>query len=287
MGFHESTAAYQYDLFLSHASGDKSDYVEPLARALDRLRISYWLDAQQISWGDSITGRINEGLRSSRYGLLCLSKRFLERAWPENELGSLLAMQNRDGRKRVLPLILNSTDSILHQYPLLAGLAYREYDSNPEVLAEELARVVREGTSTTPSMLHVIVESIHTGRLKSLHVARRASLGWLIREAMNGLGVRDIADSGAPVALPIRWALVDAKAEPEWQKKPRSQQRKIMAMVAGKGRVKTTKSLSETLERSGIYDGMVCHLYAFEDEERLSGGGGFGGAGGAAAAAKW
>ena len=32
----------QYDVFLSHASKDKSDYVESLYMVLRRLGISYW-----------------------------------------------------------------------------------------------------------------------------------------------------------------------------------------------------------------------------------------------------
>jgi hypothetical protein len=260
---------YRYDLFLSHASGDKSDYVEPLAHALDKARVSYWLDAQQVKWGDSVAGRINQGLRTSRFGVICLSERFMKRPWPESELDSLLSMQNRDGRKRVLPLILNSADSILDRYPLLAGLAYREYSHDPDAIAGELAEVVRKPDETKPDTLQIIVASIHNGRIKNLHVSRWATLGWLIREAMNGLGVRDMADAGAPFALPIRWALVDAQAEEEWQKKPRAQQRRIMAMIATKNGIETTRTLDVDLDRLGIYDGMVCHLYAFEDEARL------------------
>jgi hypothetical protein len=291
MAYTSSKASYQYDVFLSHASGDKTEYVEPLARALDQVRVSYWLDGQQSSWGDSLVSRINDGLRNSRYGIICLSQRFLDRPWPENELGTFLTSQNRDGRKRVLPLILNSTDTVLSHYPILAGFLYREYESGAESVARELAELIRgdsENNDEKLQVMQVIVESIHTGKVKSLNVSRRATLGWLIREAMNGLGIRDIADSGAPYALPIRWALVDAAVEVEWHKKTRSQQRKIIAMVAGKDGPKTTKTLQIKLGQLGVYDGMVCHLYAFEDETRLSSRGGYGGSsgGGAAGAAR-
>lgn len=279
MSFTPSMASYEYDVFLSHANGDKAEYVEPLATALDQVRVSYWLDAQQISWGDSLVNRINDGLRKSRYGIVCLSQRFLDRPWPENELGTLLTLQNRDGRKRVLPLILNSADIVLSHYPILAGFLYREY-ADAESVAKELAELVHSDPRSNGETLQIIVKSIHTGRVKSLIVSRRATLGWLIREAMNGLGVRDVADSGAPLALPIRWALVDAAVEDEWHKKSRSQQRKIMAMVAGKDKPKTTNTFETKLDHLGVYDGMICHLYAFEDEVRLSGRDGYGAGGG-------
>src|SRR5271166_4333194 len=58
------------DLFISHASGDKSRYIEPLANAFDRKRITYWMDSVEIRWGDSFPLLINEGLRKSRYVLV-------------------------------------------------------------------------------------------------------------------------------------------------------------------------------------------------------------------------
>jgi hypothetical protein len=115
----------EQDVFLSHASKDKQGYVEPLASALKQREVTFWLDSAEIGWGDNVTTKINEGLRNSRYAVVCLSANFLDRPWPENELSAVLALQNTDGRKRVLPLILNSKEQVLQHYPLIAGLAFR------------------------------------------------------------------------------------------------------------------------------------------------------------------
>src|SRR5262245_62153631 len=103
------------DLFISYAGADKAQYVQPLADRLVHRDVSFWLDNLEIAWGDSIPLRINEGLRRSRYVLVCLSEHFLRRPWPEAEIASALAIQNDTGQKRVLPLMLNSRDLVLKQ----------------------------------------------------------------------------------------------------------------------------------------------------------------------------
>ena len=65
------------DIFLCHASEDKSAVVRPLASAFERDGFSVWLDEAEIAWGDSITSKVNEGLKSSRYVVVVLSRAFL------------------------------------------------------------------------------------------------------------------------------------------------------------------------------------------------------------------
>lgn len=41
-----------YDVFISHASADKIEYVDQLKKSLDKLRISVFYDKDSIEWGD-------------------------------------------------------------------------------------------------------------------------------------------------------------------------------------------------------------------------------------------
>lgn len=254
------------DLFISHAGADKSRYVLPLANSLSQKGISFWLDNVEIAWGDSIPLRINQGLRTSRYLLLCLSSHFLQRPWPEAEMASALAVQNETGQKRVLPLILNSKAVVLNQYPLLASLAYREYRDPPDGLAEEIATLVKE-PRTKPGELHVVVESVHTGQLCNIHVSRKVSVLWLSDQAQRGLGVSEFADTGAYQPFKVRWVLVDTRAEKEWSTLPRRQQRRLRAVVQTDHGLEFSQDDRDRLEDVGIYDGIVFHLYAIEDED--------------------
>ena len=40
----------QYDVFLSHASEDKAEFVEPLYRALIKRGLTAWFDRAEIEW---------------------------------------------------------------------------------------------------------------------------------------------------------------------------------------------------------------------------------------------
>lgn len=253
------------DLFISHAGSDKVLYVQPLTDRLTNRKITFWLDSLEIEWGDSIPLRVNDGLRRSRYVLLCLSRDFLKRPWPEAELASALAVQNATGQKRVLPLILNAKESVLSAYPLLASLSYKEYAEPPDTLVDDLERIVRP-TQRARGTINVIVESVHTGKLCNIDVSPRVSVKWLADRAQSALGVSDRAQTGAYEPFRLRWVLVDAKVENAWLEMPRWQKRKMHAIVAGKDGPRLCKNDRDRLADIGVADGVVFHLYAIEDE---------------------
>ena len=114
----------EFDLFISHAGADKKKYILPLVAALERKGLTFWIDERNLAIGDSLTMGINEGLRRSRYVLLCLSQAFLGRPWPEAELGAAMALQNSLGQKRLLPVVFDSPEAIFERYPLLADKLY-------------------------------------------------------------------------------------------------------------------------------------------------------------------
>jgi hypothetical protein len=219
----------------------------------------------EIGWGDSIPLRINDGLRKSRYVLLCLSRNFLQRHWPEAELASALAIQNATGKTRVLPLILNSKQMILNTYPLLAGIAYKDY-SDPFALAEELVILIRPEGKQNSDQLHVTVESIHTGKACDIYVSPRASIKWLVDQAQQGLGLSDQADTGAYEPFRVKWVLVDTRAEDAWNDMRRSDKRGLSAVLHTSTGPRLITTDRYRIEDGGVSDGAVFHLYAIEDE---------------------
>ena len=134
----------------------------PLVHAFSAKGVTYWLDAAEIGWGDSVVGKINEGLRTSRRLLLCLSKNFIERQWPRLEMESALAQQTDSGKARVLPLILNSREEVLAAYPLLHSLAYKLFEQGIESIAAELG-ALRAAEGIRKRGLRIRIESAHSG----------------------------------------------------------------------------------------------------------------------------
>jgi TIR domain len=94
---------YEYDCFISHASEDKDEVARPLAERLREARYRVWYDEFSLQLGDRLTESINRGLATSRYGIVILSPRFVERPWPKHELAGLTALM-LDGRLKLLPV---------------------------------------------------------------------------------------------------------------------------------------------------------------------------------------
>lgn len=129
-----------WDVFISHAREDRATVAKPLAEALLRTGLRVWIDEHEISLGDSLTNKINEGLAHSRYGIVVLSPDFLAKEWPKRELAALLAIELKHG-KRVLPVLHNlDLESVLRDFPLLGDKVCVSTAAGIEVLASEVRR---------------------------------------------------------------------------------------------------------------------------------------------------
>jgi len=136
-------------VFVCHASEDKIAVVEPLVKALAGNKISHWYDRAEIHWGDSLTGKVNEGLRISEFVLVVLSKSFLAKPWPRIELESALNREASTGQVVVLPLLVGNPRErreILRELPILNHKLYVTWDGNPNHVVHALKGRKRAGT---------------------------------------------------------------------------------------------------------------------------------------------
>lgn len=135
---------FKRDVFLSHASEDKKRYVIPLAKALRKNGISFWLDSAEIKWGDAITEKINQGLTSSRFVIVFISRSFLNKRWPKSELNSALQLENSRNQKVVLPLLVENDKNILEKYSLILPKLYLEWKIGANRIAGALKDLLKE-----------------------------------------------------------------------------------------------------------------------------------------------
>lgn len=91
-------------VFVSHASEDKADVARPLAEELQRRGIDVWFDEYDISTGDSLLKKIDQGLLSCQYGVVVVSHSFLSKTWAQVELDALVTKETLLGKKTVLPV---------------------------------------------------------------------------------------------------------------------------------------------------------------------------------------
>ena len=110
----------EYDVFISYAKEDNEEFVRPLAEELKNLGYRVWYDEFELSVGDSLRKKIDQGLSNSRYGVVVLSTSFFAKNWPQYELDGLVAREMQ-GSKVILPIWHKvSKDEVLSYSPALA-----------------------------------------------------------------------------------------------------------------------------------------------------------------------
>jgi hypothetical protein len=105
---------YEYQVYLGHSSLDK-EVVRQLRDRFERNGIKYWYDEEQLMGAGSVIGRMERGLRSSRYLLVCASANFMRAPWGMREYESMLSLDVRrrdDPRVLVLQLYENESEDL-------------------------------------------------------------------------------------------------------------------------------------------------------------------------------
>ncbi len=111
-----------YDVFISHASEDKENFVRPFANCLKESGLNVWYDEFELRIGDSLRRAIDNGLRNSRYGIVVLSEAFFNKEWPQKELDGLFAREV-NGEKVILPIWHKiSKNEVLKYSPIIADM---------------------------------------------------------------------------------------------------------------------------------------------------------------------
>lgn len=103
--------------FVSYATANRP-FVKNLADTLIRFHLDVWYDEYEIKLGESIWGKINEGLAACDWGVVVLTHQFFNRSWTKKELAALATMLGEDGR--MIPVFHKITPEEVGTYqPLL------------------------------------------------------------------------------------------------------------------------------------------------------------------------
>lgn len=125
-------------VFVSHRGADTAE-AERLATEIRAAGHDVWLDAWAIGLGDSIVGRIDEGLAGAAYVVLCLSAQGVSTPWMGREWMSTLARQ-LDGRGvKLLPVRLTGGDPPA----ILADIKYADLVTSWTRGVADLLRAIR------------------------------------------------------------------------------------------------------------------------------------------------
>ena len=132
-----------YDLFISHASEDKDDFVRPLAFALLSKGWKIWYDELSLKVGDSLRRSIDRGLNDAKHGIVVLSPNFFAKNWAAYELDGLTTKEIISGESAILPLWHNVTRDDVAKYSLsLADKVALRSDMPIDAIIAKLAQVI-------------------------------------------------------------------------------------------------------------------------------------------------
>ncbi len=172
----------EFDAFVCHATEDKAEIAEPLARALVAKGLRVWYDKFILTVGDGLRAAIDKGLARSHYGIVILSPSFFEKPWPQMELDALATRQAATGEKVILPIWHKvGVEQVRSFSPILAG---------------------HLGVSTKDGLDHVLVELLRvlTDRRVELAVGMpppAAEVGYRLLDAVGDAGPGSHAVGGA------------------------------------------------------------------------------------------
>jgi hypothetical protein len=133
-----------HDVFISHASEDKEEFVRPLANALIQEGLNVWFDEMTLRIGDSLRQKIDKGLANSRVGLVVLSPSFIAKGWTNYELDGIVT-RAVSGEQILLPIWHNITkQQVVDFSPSLADKVARSTATHTiEEIAGEIAELIQ------------------------------------------------------------------------------------------------------------------------------------------------
>jgi len=113
---------------------------------LTRRLIKVWYDEFSLKIGDSLVNKIDEGLKSCKYGIVIISKNFLNRKkWTNREWRSLVTREIDEEKNIILPIWLGVSKDEVAKYSLdLADKYALNASEGIDVIADKITGIVKK-----------------------------------------------------------------------------------------------------------------------------------------------
>ena len=191
------TVGFEYDVFLSHSSKDKT-VARELAERLKGDGLLVWLDEWVIKPGDSIPLAIEQGLENSRTLVLVMSKNAFASDWVTLERHTVLFRDPTNQKRRFIPLRLDNAN-IKDSLKQFAYIDWRERD------IREYAKLVQACQQTDISISKSPMDVDENAKGPTKPIVLRGHTGYVSGLALSPDG-KFIISGAADNVLKI-WAL--------------------------------------------------------------------------------
>lgn len=136
----------EYDVFLSHSSLDKEDYVSEISEKLSEKGFKVFEDVKVFKIGHSQIDMMNEGILNSKFVVVFLSKNFIKSGWSDYEFKGFLNREIKEERVIILPIWHEVTYEEVKQYnPVLVDKFALSTDKfNIDEIVENISDLILE-----------------------------------------------------------------------------------------------------------------------------------------------
>lgn len=141
-------------VFISYSSQDKA-IATRIARDLDKHGVRVWLDTYELLPGDSLVEKITQGVQTSDYLLVILSRSSVQSQWVQREIGIAYQRNREASTLRVIPVLIDDSDVPVN----LAETVYVDLRLGYE---EGLARIVAAVSSRPADSVPKLSELVDT-----------------------------------------------------------------------------------------------------------------------------
>ena len=134
----------EFDVFISYFSGDK-DFARKIAGDLQNRDLHVWRDEGEIDIGDSISDKIQEGLKRSFTFIIVLSPEALKRPWVKEELRAAYNLRLAEELK-ILPVVYKdcTIPIFLSDYRFADFREKKNYTEQMEILSRSISNAVKK-----------------------------------------------------------------------------------------------------------------------------------------------
>ncbi len=143
-------------IFISHSSSD-TKLAYRLKEQLESINIEVWLDIKDINVGDTLVGRIMQGIEKCDYLLILISASSLSSNWVNKELTWAMTREINDDSFAVLPVLLDNSPIP----PILSDKLYFKINTkNKNHVSKIVTNIVKKIFSDGNSANMLLIDNI-------------------------------------------------------------------------------------------------------------------------------
>jgi hypothetical protein len=163
-------------VFISHSHKDHQ-FVERLARDLAARGLRVWYSEWEMRPGDSLTGKISEGMAASGSMIVVLSKQSVASKWVEKEFSLALTDSLTRKEVRILPILLEDC-TFPRSFHFLGDVLYADFRTDyDEALGRLLSALGKRPSRRGLKLFLGDRSAIKAARPLGLNVAMMEGLG--------------------------------------------------------------------------------------------------------------